>query len=168
MHDVCVNIIGSDLCYAFIITNIEPAVIVLHSDEQSLIEAVAGHARTNTSLKLSLVCAAYGEPDYPYIKWSSPTIGVEDYSNLTSNNTNVITEYLSNTAVTISILELCDIHPGNLMAVYECDAVNSVERNLTSSQTALGNSSVMFSFVNETVEVVLLTKEVIQHCFYRL
>ena len=150
------------VCHTYLYTILaEPATIVLHNDVQSLTEAVANHSSSSSTMRLSLVCAAYGEPDHPCITWSSPTDGIEDYSILAQKDTsvNVINNYLPNTTITVSILELCDVRPDKL-TVYMCDAANSIVLNLTSSQTPLGASRVMFSFINNTVQVVSSTEEV--------
>ena len=134
--------------------------IVLHNDAQSLHEIVANHSTSSTSIRLSLVCAAYGEPDYPTITWSSPINGIKNYSILAMNNTsvNITDDHLSNPRVTVSILDLCDVRPENLTE-YLCEAVNSngPRQNLSLSrpQQSLGASGVMFSFANGNVEVAL-------------
>ena len=135
--------------------------IVLHNDPQSLTELVANHSQTNKLLRLSLVCAAYGEPYYPYIKWSSPTEGVEDYSTVAINDSSVvvINDYLMSTAITVSVLQLCNVQPQNL-TIYVCSADNGVERNATTSSGVFGNSSVVFNFDNDGVKVTLATGEV--------
>lgn len=110
----------------------EPPVILLHNDAQSLHEVVSTDfgSRSGTSLRLSLVCAAYGEPDYPIITWSSPTDGVEDYAILAANDDSVNVfndqQLLPNTQlpVTVSILDLCNFRSENLTE-YLCVAVNS-------------------------------------------
>ena len=146
----------------------EPPVILLHNDAQSLREVDFG---SGTSIRLSLVCAAYGEPDYPIITWSSPTDGVEDYAILAANDDSVNVfndqQLLPNTQlpVTMSILELCDFRPENLTE-YLCVAINSnsprQNGSISRAQLPLGAFAVMYSFASGNVtlsyyEVVQLT-----------
>ena len=131
--------------------------ILLHNDAQSLHEVDFG---SSTSIRLSLVCAAYGEPDYPIITWSSPTDGVEDYAILAANDDSVNVfnnqQFLPNTQlpVTVSILELCDFRPENLTE-YLCVAVNSNSPRQNGSifraQLPLGAFAVMYSFASRNV-----------------
>lgn len=140
----------------------EPPVMLLHNDAQTLHEIVANY--TSTSIRLSLVCAAYGEPDYPIITWSSPIDGVEDYSDLAMNDPSIhiVTDQqlLSSMQVTVSTLELCDVRPDNLTE-YFCEAVNSnspgqKNMNLSRARQPLGAFGVTYSFAGGNVEVALL------------
>ena len=136
----------------------EPPVIMLHNDAQSLREVVANFS--SSSIRLSLVCAAYREPDYPIITWSSPTDGVEDYSILAMNDDSINVfndqQLLPNTQlqVTVSILELCNFRPENLTE-YLCVAVNSnsPQQSMSSSRARppLGAFAVMYSFASGNV-----------------
>ena len=137
----------------------ELPVIMFHNDVQTLHETVANY--TSTSIRLSLVCAAYGEPDYPIITWSSPIDGIEDYSILATNNPsiNIVTDQLSNTRVTVSTLELCNVRPENLTE-YLCEAVgsnNPGRQNMSLSRILppLGAFGVTYSFASGNVEVAL-------------
>ena len=134
-------------------------------------EVVATDFGSGTSIRLSLVCAAYGEPDYPIITWSSPTDGIEDYANLAANDDSVNVfndqQLLPNTQlpVTLSILELCNFRPENLTE-YLCVAVNSnsprQNRSISRAQPPFGAFAMMYSFASGNVtlsyyEVVQLT-----------
>ena len=137
----------------------EPPVLLFHNDAQSLREVVANFSSMNsiTSIRLSLVCAAYGEPDYPIITWSSPINGVEDYATLAVNDDSINVfndqQLLPNTQlpVTVSILELCDFRPENLTE-YMCVASNSNSPlqgvNLSTAEPPLGAFAVMYSFAS--------------------
>ena len=137
----------------------EPPVLLFHNDAQSLREVVANFSSMNsiTSIRLSLVCVAYGEPDYPIITWSSPTNGVEDYATLAVNDDSINVfndqQLLPNTQlpVTVSILELCDFRPENLTE-YACVASNSNSPLqgviLSTAEPPLGAFAVMYSFAS--------------------
>lgn len=117
-------------------------------------------------MKLTLICAAYGEPYYPYIRWSSPTEGIKDYSTVALNDTSVVvtnTSLKSARSITISLLELCNVDPDDSKE-YTCTAGNGLGQNI--SQSLLGNSSVVYSFANEGVQVSLGTEEVIINIAY--